>query len=124
VNDYLGLQLLTLLLEVPSEDSVEIAVEFVKECGQVMNELTPEGVNAIFERFKGILHEGQIDKRVQYSIENLFAIRKNNFENYQGVMEELDLVDEEDKITHNIGLDDEIDPEDKINIFKYDPFFK
>jgi len=39
-------------------------------------------------------------------------------------MEELDLVDEEDKITHNLGLDDQIDPEDRLNIFKYDPFFK
>jgi pre-mRNA-splicing factor CWC22 len=36
-------------------------------------------VNAIFNRFKGILHEGEIDKRVQYNIENLFAVRKTKF---------------------------------------------
>ena len=34
----------------------------------------------IFERFRGILHEGEIDKRVQYLIENLFAIRKAKFQ--------------------------------------------
>ena len=30
----------------------------------MLTELTPPGVNAIFERFKGILHEGEIDKKV------------------------------------------------------------
>lgn len=34
----------------------------------------------IFERFRGILHEGEIDKRVQYLIENLFATRKAKFQ--------------------------------------------
>ena len=34
---------------------------------------------AMFERFRSILHEGTIDKRVQYMIEGLFAVRKANF---------------------------------------------
>jgi hypothetical protein len=34
----------------------------------------------IFERFRGILHEGEIDKRVQFMIEGLFAIRKAQFQ--------------------------------------------
>ena len=34
----------------------------------------------IFERFRGILHEGEIDKRVQFMIEGLFAIRKAKFQ--------------------------------------------
>lgn len=33
-----------------------------------------------FERFRGILHEGEIDKRVQFLIEGLFAIRKAKFQ--------------------------------------------
>ncbi len=38
---------------------------------------------------------------------------------------ELDLVEEDDVITHNINLDDEdLDPEDNLNLFKYDPFFE
>jgi pre-mRNA-splicing factor CWC22 len=48
---------------------VEIAVNFVKEVGQLLEELSPQGLHAIFERFRGILHEGDIDKRVQYTIE-------------------------------------------------------
>ena len=53
----------------PTDDSVEIAVNFVKEVGQLLEELSPQGLHAIFERFRGILHEGDIDKRVQYTIE-------------------------------------------------------
>ena len=48
---------------------MEIAVNFVKEVGQLLEELSPQGLHAIFERFRGILHEGDIDKRVQYTIE-------------------------------------------------------
>ena len=61
---------------------------------------------------------------MQYSIENLFAIRKNKFAEHQGVIPELDLVEEEDQITHQINLDDEITGEEMINIFKYDPFYE
>jgi len=75
----LALELLELLLEQPTEESVEIAVDFMVECGQVLSDITPSGVNIIFERFRAILHEGKIDKKVQYVIENLFAIRKTRF---------------------------------------------
>lgn len=123
LSDLFGLELLIFLLEEPTEDSVDIACDFMKECGQVLTELTPGGVNAIFERFKGILHEGETDRKVQYSIENLFAIRKNKFRDYPGVIAELDLVDDEDQITHNTELDAEITGEEQLNIFRLDPFF-
>ena len=59
----------------------------------MLSELTPAGVNAVFERFKGILHEVEIDKRVQYSIEHLFGVRKTKFKDHPGVVPELDLVE-------------------------------
>jgi pre-mRNA-splicing factor CWC22 len=55
---------LLLFLENPTEDTVELACDFMTECGQVLTDLSPAGVNAIFERFKGILHEGEIERRV------------------------------------------------------------
>ena len=70
------------------------------------------------------MHEGEIEKRVQYSIENLFAIRKTKFKDHVGVIPELDLVEPSDQITHTIYLDEEIEGEDRLNIFKYDPFFE
>ena len=45
-----------------------------------LNELHCVCYIAIFERFRGILHEGVIDKRVQYLIEGLFAVRKAGFQ--------------------------------------------
>lgn len=55
VHELLPLELLTLLLEQPTGDSVEIAADFMIECGQVLSDVTPAGVNAVFERFRSIL---------------------------------------------------------------------
>ena len=64
VHELLALQILALFLEQATEDSIELASEFMVECGQVLSETTPAGVNAIFERFRTILHEGKIQRRV------------------------------------------------------------
>jgi pre-mRNA-splicing factor CWC22 len=55
--------------------------------------VSPRGLRAVFERFRGILHDGAIDKRVQYTIESLFAVRKSGFADYPAVPEALDLVE-------------------------------
>lgn len=122
-HELVALELLTVLLEQPSDDSVEVAVDFVKECGSILQDLCPKGLHGIFERFRGILHEGEIDKRVQFLIEGLFAIRKAKFQGHPAVRPELDLVEPEDQLTHEVSLDDEIDPETSLDIFKQDPNF-
>ena len=58
VHELLALEMLTLFLTNPTEDSVEIAADFMTECGQVLTDISPAGVNAIFESFRTILHEG------------------------------------------------------------------
>ena len=50
-------------------------------------------------------------------------MRKDKFKAYPGVIQELDLVEEADKITHNISLDDELECEDELNFFKFDENF-
>lgn len=120
VHELLALEILLFLLSQPTEDSVEIAVEFMKECGQVLSEITPQGVHGIFERFRAILQEGKCSRRVQYTIENLMAIRKTKFKDHPGVIQELDLVEDADKITHEIGLEEPGDPCDLLNIFTLD----
>jgi len=122
-HELLALQLLTVLLEEPSDDSVEIAVNFTKEVGQILEELSPQGLHAVFERFRGILHEGEIDKRVQYTIEGLLAVRRSGFKDYPAIPEELDLVERGDQITFELGLDDEIEKEDMLDIYRFDPKF-
>ncbi len=71
--------MLALLLDKPTDDSVEVAVSFLKECGQRLGEIAPKPFNGVFDVFRSILNEGTIDKRVQYLIENLFIIRKNKY---------------------------------------------
>ncbi|XP_071916111.1 uncharacterized protein [Coffea arabica] len=123
VHELIALELLTVLLENPTDDSVEVAVGFVTECGSMLQDLCPRGLHGIFERFRGILHEGEIDKRVQFLIEGLFALRKAKFQGYPAVRPELDLVEQEDQLTHEVSLSDEIDPEITLDIFKADPNF-
>ena len=68
-----------MLLEEPTDDSVEVAIGFLKESGAKLTEVSPKGIVAIFERLRNVLHEGTIDKRVQYMIEVMFATRKDGF---------------------------------------------
>ncbi|XP_074316038.1 uncharacterized protein LOC141652465 [Silene latifolia] len=123
-HEIVALELATILLANPTDDSVEVAVDFIKECGCILQDLCPKGLHGIFERFRGILHEGEIDKRVQFLIEGLFAIRKAKFQGHPAVRPELDLVEPEDQLTHEISLEDDvIDPETSIDVFKQDPNF-
>ncbi|KAG2324510.1 hypothetical protein Bca52824_007238 [Brassica carinata] len=107
-EEIIALEIVSVLLETPTDDSVEVAVGFVTECGAMLQEkdcmiwfvilrnisllVSPR----IFERFRGILHEGDIDKRVQNLIEGLFAIRKAKFQGHPAVRPELDLVEGKD----------------------------
>lgn len=122
-HEVLCLEMLTLLLERPTDDSVEVAIGFLKECGLKLTQVSPRGINAIFERLRNILHESEIDKRVQYMIEVMFAVRKDGFKDHPVILEGLDLVEEEDQFTHMLPLEDDYNPEDVLNVFKMDPNF-
>ncbi|CAJ0553434.1 Ff.00g119460.m01.CDS01 [Fusarium sp. VM40] len=119
-HEMLAGQILLLLLHKPTDDSVEIAVGFCREVGQYLEEMQPSIAMAVFDQFRNILHEADIDKRTQYMIEVLFQVRKDKFKDNPAIKEELDLVEEEDQITHRVELEGEIDVQDGLNIFKFD----
>ena len=119
-HEMLAAQVLLLLLHKPTDDSVEIAVGLTKEVGQHMEEMNSQIAHAVYDQFRSILHEADIDKRVQYMIEVLFQIRKDKYKNNPAVKEELDLVEEEDQITHRPSLEDQLNTEEGTNIFKFD----
>ena len=78
---------------------------------------------SVFERLRAILHEGEIDKRVQFMIEGLFAVRKAGFETsgFPAVQAELDLIESEDQITHEVMLDAaDLNAEMQLDVFKFD----
>jgi len=124
LHENCALQILQLLLHKPTDDSVEVAVAFMKEIGQFLTEMKPKASQFIFDKFRDVLHEASLDKRVQYMVEVLFQVRKDNFKDNPAVREELDLLEEDDMVTHVIELDDKIDTQETLNIFKFDPEFE
>ncbi|KAI4720366.1 MIF4G-domain-containing protein [Aureobasidium sp. EXF-10727] len=120
-HEMLAAQILLLLLNKPTDDSVEIAVGLMREVGQHVEEFNSQIAMAVYDQFRSILHEADIDKRTQYMVEVLFQVRKDRYKDNLSVKEELDLVEEEDQITHNTGLDDQIEVQDGLNVFKFDP---
>ncbi|KAI1458349.1 MIF4G-domain-containing protein [Annulohypoxylon moriforme] len=121
VHEMVAAQILILLLQKPTDDSVEIAVGLTKEVGQHLEEMSPAIANIVFDQFRNILHEADIDKRVQFMIEVLFQVRKDKFKDNPTIKEELDLIEEEDQITHRVELSADLDVQDGLNIFKFDP---
>ncbi|CAG8463351.1 83_t:CDS:2 [Diversispora eburnea] len=121
-HEIVALQILVLLLENPTSDSVEVAVGFMREVGCHLAEVSPKANNDVFDRFRAILHEANVEKRVQYMIEVLFQVRKDKYKDNPPIQPDLDLVKEEDQITHHVSLDDQdLDVEETLGIFNYDP---
>ena len=75
-------------------------------------------MQSIFETLRNVLHEANIDKRVQYMVEVMFAVRKDGFKQHPAVMEELDKCEEEDQFTHALQLDDDLKGDEGLNVFK------
>ncbi|KAF9009533.1 hypothetical protein BDQ17DRAFT_1323087 [Cyathus striatus] len=120
-HEIIALQILVLLLERPTDDSIEIAVGFMREVGAFLTENSPKATATVFERFRAVLNEGNISHRVQYMIEVLMQVRKDKFKDNPILPEGLDLVEEDEQITHQIQLEEELQVQDGLNIFKFDP---
>ncbi|KAH9918401.1 MIF4G-domain-containing protein [Epithele typhae] len=120
-DEIIALQILVLLLERPTDDSIEIAVGFMREVGAFLSENSPKATASVFERFRAVLNEGTISHRVQYMIEVLMQVRKDKFKDNPIIPEGLDLVEEDEQITHRIQLEEELQVQEGLNIFKADP---
>lgn len=137
-HEIIALQILVLLLERPTDDSIEIAVGFTREVGAFLAENSPKANATVFERFRAVLNEGTISHRVQYMIEVLMQVRKDKYKDNPIVPEGLDLVEEDDQITHQIQLEEELQVQEGLSeslfpcllnrkriilldIFKFDP---
>lgn len=124
VHEILALQLIMLLLESPTDASIEVSVAFIRDCGAFLSENSPKAVNTIFDRFRDILHECNVEKRTQYMIEVLFQVRRDKFKDNPAIPPGLDLIEEDDQLVHMITIDDEdLDPEEDCNVFRFDPNF-
>ncbi|KAH9417442.1 pre-mRNA-splicing factor cwc22 [Dermatophagoides pteronyssinus] len=114
-HEILALEILILLLENATNDSIEVAIAFLKECGAKLEDVSRKGAAAIFERLRTILHDGDLCKRVQYMIEVMYAIRKDKYKDHPSIMPELDLIEEDEQFTHMMTLEDDYETEDRLN---------
>uniref|UniRef100_A0A1I7XQ85 MI domain-containing protein n=1 Tax=Heterorhabditis bacteriophora TaxID=37862 RepID=A0A1I7XQ85_HETBA len=128
-HEVLALEIMILMLESPTDDSVEVSIAFLKECGARLTQVAPRALSSIFDRLRAVLNEAnsnelKLDKRIQYMIEVAMKIRKDKFKAYPSVTEELDLIDEDDQITHTLTLEEAVNPENELNVFKMDVDFE
>ncbi|GBE62255.1 cell cycle control protein [Babesia ovata] len=118
-HEVLALQFLAILLENPTDDSVDVAASFLEDVGNFLVDEAKQALEAIFDRFKQILSSGKIDKKTQYTIEALWKSFRNKFADKPAVRPELDLVELEDQITHDLDfLDDNITSDEMLNVFQ------
>ncbi|KAG7930218.1 uncharacterized protein OGAPODRAFT_91717 [Ogataea polymorpha] len=119
-HDIVALQLLFLLLEHPTDTTVEIACALLQNCGKFLSENSSVALNAVFERLGTILTEDLVSKRIQLLILEAFKQRKNDYDGAPVIVEELDLVEDEDKVTHTLNLDDKLKAHEILNTFQFD----
>jgi hypothetical protein len=121
-HEIIALQILVLLLERPTDDSIEIAVGFTREVGAFLQEGSPKANATVFERFRAVLNEGSISHRVQYMIEVLMQVRKDKYKDNPVLPEGLDLVEEEEQITHEIQLEEDLKVEEGLSEYLFSCF--
>ncbi|KAG7810812.1 hypothetical protein KL921_002440 [Ogataea angusta] len=119
-HDIVALQLLFLLLEHPTDTTVEIACALLHNCGHFLSENSSVALNAVFERLGTVLTEDMVSKRIQLLIQEAFKQRKNNYDAAPVIAEDLDLVEDEDKVTHTLSLDDKLKAQETLNTFQFD----
>ena len=73
-----------------------------------------------------IASEGEVEQRTVFMIEELFRVRRVGFEasGFLVMPPELDLLEEGDRNTHNIRLEDGLDAQLTLDIFQPDPDFE
>ncbi|KAH6829441.1 hypothetical protein C2S53_011484 [Perilla frutescens var. hirtella] len=109
---FLPVTVLMLLLVNPSSDNVEVAAAFCSQCGSLMMDVVPHKLKEFLSEFHRLLTEGHFEKRVQVLIVRLFASKKRKFKACGRV---INVVDYEDRVTHDVCLFQDLDPETSLD---------
>lgn len=123
VHEVLGFQLIETLMDKPTPSSIEIVTEFLGACGAKLSELNPTYLFEVFKSLRDLSLDNELDSRTHELIDLVHLKRKDKFRNNQPIKKELDLVDEDDRVTHKIELTEprKEDFHMEFNYFKLDP---
>ncbi|XP_003572105.1 pre-mRNA-splicing factor cwc22-like, partial [Brachypodium distachyon] len=125
-HELLALEILETLLARPTDGSVEVAVGVVRECGATLRDACPRLLDAVFDALMSILRDGNMvdRRRTEFMIEGLLAVRKAQFRAHPSVRPELDLVETEDQLTHQVEISSRgLDPESHLDVFSFSATF-
>lgn len=115
VYPLLACDVLLLLLGNPSSDNVDVAVGFCVECGSSLARFASDKLQVILGEFDRVLRIKEVEKRVEVLIEKVFAANRTMFRDYPRVVEDLDIVQVEDQVTHDVSLLHDFDPENSVD---------
>ena len=123
VHEVLGFELIELLLYKPTPASIEIVIAFLKECGAKLDQLNNTCLFRAFDVLRNLTLEHDLDARTHEMIDLIHVTRKDKFREFPPIKPELDLIDEDDKVTHFVELDgpQRGDFHMEYNYFKFDP---
>ena len=110
-HEIIALEILVLLLERPTDDSIEIAAGFMREVGAFLSKTRQKPMGL----YTAVLSEDSISHRVQCMIGVLMQVRKDKYKDNPIILEGLDLVEENDQITHQVQLAEELHVQDGLS---------
>lgn len=123
VNEIVLLQILQLLLEDPTNDTVEFALEIVNRSGGYLFKNSKNALVMILNRLRDLLQEDtSLTQKNKQAINHVLRLGRSDFKGVMTVAKELDLVEDDDKQeSHVIGLeDDDLVSEDYLSVFHED----
>lgn len=123
VHEVLAFQIINHLIEKPTPASIELAVALLKECGAKLELSNSTYLFEVFRSLRDLSLENELDTRSHELIDLIHNIRKEKFREFPPIRKELDLIDEEERVTHTIQLSEprKEDFHMEFNYFKVDP---
>lgn len=116
VEDIVVLQILQVLLEQPTQTSIEAAIEILESVGHFLDENSKTAANMVFDRLRTLLQEGGLLVRSQKAISEILRLRRSGLR-----LHLIDVVEDEDKETHFVDLTELQDTQNELNFFQEDP---
>ncbi|GAA0153934.1 hypothetical protein LIER_37770 [Lithospermum erythrorhizon] len=114
VYDILATQFLLVLLKKPEdEERIEVAINFLLECGYTLLDNSPTLLDYVFERLVEIYNSREVRNISRRLIESMFIIKRDCFPGFEIRSPAL-----EDQFTHEIPLDYHSDHESLLDVLK------
>jgi len=124
IHEVVALQILYELLESPDNVFIDLTCRFMTDCGHFLQENSGKAIDAIFRRLRVVMSEGIVKGKAQQSIFELLRLQQDGFMKKPIIEDDLDIVEEEDKITHTLDFNDVPNLHPELNHFQYDPNYE